>query len=254
VSTETDVVSSTTITTSQSLVTSTTVETTYITTTYTDILPAKRDLTAAKASPTALACLTAVNSKSFSSSVSSACGCLSIAPLTVFATSTANTYTSTVLTPATTTTSTTTVVVSVTVVPTTIVTTSVVTDTTTTTTTSTSAGHPTCTPNYTLVVDGQLFAQSFTGSGVREPLDNPAADGVTPDVTTFPGTLNDCDAITSCINYGFLSANNDYTYDIHYLISEGVWSCTGYYQGSSSNYFTISDSDVGAAYGYYAAA
>jgi len=48
-----------------------------------------------------------------------------------------------------------------------------------------------------------------------------------------------------------MSANNDYTYDVHYLISEGVWACVGYFMGNNNDYFTITDPDVGAAYGYY---
>lgn len=87
---------------------------------------------------------------------------------------------------------------------------------------------------------------------MREPLDNPATEGVPADVKTFPGSLTDCEAVSACIDFGWTSANNDYTYDIHYLIAEDVWACAGFYQGSNTNYFTIPDSNVGAAYGYNA--
>jgi hypothetical protein len=63
---------------------------------------------------------------------------------------------------------------------------------------------------------------------------------------------SDCAAVSACIDHGYTSANNEYTFDIHYLIAEDVWSGNCFYQGDNTNYFTITHADVGVAYGYVA--
>jgi len=60
---------------------------------------------------------------------------------------------------------------------------------------------PPCILSVLLTVDGSYFEQSFAQSGVREPLDNPASFGVSPDATTFPGALDDCAEASTCIDY-----------------------------------------------------
>lgn len=61
---------------------------------------------------------------------------------------------------------------------------------------------------------------------------------------------NDCEAIIACTNWAWTAPGNDGTVDLHFLIAENVWSCAGYFQTDYGNYFTIEDSNVGAAYGY----
>lgn len=131
--------------------------------------------------------------------------------------------------------------------------TSTETDVTTTTiyTSSSSSPPAACTPGPDITInEGGQFIQIFAGSGVSENPNNPS-NQASPDVTTFPGSLTDCAAAQACAEFVFNSANNDYNFDLHYLISENVWSCTGYYNAlSSSSDWNVANSDIGNSYGY----
>jgi len=71
------------------------------------------------------------------------------------------------------------------------------------------------------------------------------------DVTTFPGTYSACDAVSACIDFAWNIPGSDYNTDLHWLITEQMWSCICYWDGgSSADYWNIVDSNIGVSYGY----
>jgi len=109
-----------------------------------------------------------------------------------------------------------------------------------------------CTPGASVGVQGTdiSYIQEFSGSGVSENPNNPS-NQATPDQTTFPGSMSACDAAVACATFVWNSANNDFNFDLHYLIDSNTWSCTGYYNAlSSPSDWNVVDSNIGLSYGY----
>jgi hypothetical protein len=73
-------------------------------------------------------------------------------------------------------------------------------------------------------------------------------------ISYLPGTLTDCEAVSACGDTTQITYS-DQVWDVHFLIKEQQWECFSYfyelasYEGDRD--FTVVDSNVGAAYGYY---
>lgn len=94
-----------------------------------------------------------------------------------------------------------------------------------------------------------VYNAIYSGTGVSENPINPSNDGPTPLVTTFPSSMTACDAVNACaafsLPYGFFNI------DLHFLIAEQEWSCTGYFDGySSASDYNVADSNIGSSNGY----
>jgi hypothetical protein len=112
---------------------------------------------------------------------------------------------------------------------------------------------PTCTAPTRLSVVDFDFVQYYKGSGFTENPDNEGNQNPPgpPDMFTYPGTMSVCDAVQACNVDTFNAENNDYSFDIYYLISTSSWLCVGYYQEQNDpSAFNIANPDVREGYGY----
>ncbi|KAF6225999.1 hypothetical protein HO173_012589 [Letharia columbiana] len=93
---------------------------------------------------------------------------------------------------------------------------------------------------------GQCYIENTNNPGNVDPL-------YPPIYSTYPGTLNACDAATICAlgSEGF-DPNVYASFDLHYLCSNSSWVCVQYYGANfRASYFDVQDFDVVVAYGYY---
>ena len=135
--------------------------------------------------------------------------------------------------------------------------TATVSTTTTVTSTSTTTTAPQgCVPpqhiqaSYGVSVCPIPYNKKFQGTGLRENPSNVDASSV-PDTTYFPGTYDACQAVQACMDFIYNVPNNDFSFDVHYLIGTQRWECIGYFTGfDQGEAFNVVDSNVGAVYGY----
>lgn len=78
--------------------------------------------------------------------------------------------------------------------------------------------------------------------------DNPSYPPIT---SVVDGTLSTCDALLQCANLAVNDPDSYWSFDLHYKKSTAQWICIQYFDpGQTAADFTVTDTDIGAAYGY----
>jgi hypothetical protein len=113
-----------------------------------------------------------------------------------------------------------------------------------------------CTSQFLLLnVGGSMIKYSlvFSGIGVSEDPNNLSNNGFDPLSTTLPSSMSACEAAVSCVYLGMYSSpeHEYFNIDLHFLITDQVWSCTAY-SGccSSASDYNVAYSNIGSADGY----
>ena len=74
-----------------------------------------------------------------------------------------------------------------------------------------------------------------------------------PITTNLDGTLSPCAAIQQCATLSGYDPGYYWDFDLHFQKSASQWVCVQYFErryAANDGAFTVSDNDVGAAYGY----
>jgi hypothetical protein len=102
---------------------------------------------------------------------------------------------------------------------------------------------------FTPTTDYELY---YIGSGFTEDPNNAGAIGTVlpPDMFTYPGTMNICDALQACATDS-LQASGDWSLALFFLASTSSWQCFGYENGQNDpTAFNVPNPDVIEGYGY----
>lgn len=102
------------------------------------------------------------------------------------------------------------------------------------------------------------YTQYYSGQNFIENYANPGNDVVStfpPIYNSMSGALDMCDVVNGCANIAdAITSTNDtvyYSFDVHYLASNGTWECVLYYDPNTDpSYFNVADADVCISFGF----